>query len=90
MNLPSKSYHSIVNIIHTLESLCEFTLNWQQVAMLYVLEVRILTYPPISYNQICQKQPSTGALQNSCFEKICKILRDTLRMKSFSIICGPR
>ena len=93
MNHPSKSYYSFVNIIHTSQFLCLSTLNplnRQQVAVLYVLEGRILTCPPISYNQICQKQASTGVLQNSCFEKFRKIHRDTLTMESFSIICRPR
>ena len=36
----------IFNIIHTLEFLRLSTLNWQQVAVLYVSEVRI-SCPPI-------------------------------------------
>ena len=90
MTLPGKNYLSIVNIIHTLEFLHLSTSNWQQVAVLYVSEGRSLTCPPISYNQKCQKQLSTGVLQNTCFEKFRKIHRNTLTKKPFLVVCRPR
>ena len=90
MTLPGKNYLSIVNIIHTLEFLHLSTSNWQQVAVLYVSEGRSLTCPPISHNQKCQKQLSTGVLQNTCFEKFRKIHRNILTKKPFLVICRPR
>ena len=59
MTLPDKSYLSIVNMIHTSKFLRLSTLNWQQVAVQYVSEGRILTCPPISYHQISPNTSET-------------------------------